>query len=240
MTRARRRAASLIATLLATLGLAACGGDDDPCADIAGTCLALRVESDIADEIDQLELDVLYGDRHATTSTGADGGGLVSLPVVTAIQIDLAEPGPLSVGVVAAGKLSGRVLGAGAGSADLEAGERGSIEIQLAAIEDCTAGGLYCGGDKLAGDPDTLYQCNGGGVPLARGACAAGCIVQPADDDTCRGGGGTCMEGGSYCGGDKLDGDPQTLYRCEGGAGVDGEVCPDGCAVRPGRDDACR
>jgi hypothetical protein len=226
--------------LSTALLLAGCGGDADPCEAIDGTCLAVRVDSAEDAEIDQLELDLLYGGIHATTSTQADGGRVVSLPVVTAIELEVSAPDPLPVGVVAAGKRGGRVIGTGAASASVAAGERGSIEIRLDPPAECVAGGLYCGGDKLAGDPDTLYQCNAGGVPLARGACTAGCEVRPADDDVCRGDGGPCSEGGSYCGGDELDGDPQSLYRCEGGAGVDPVVCPDGCEVRPGQDDACR
>jgi hypothetical protein len=226
--------------LAAAAALAACSGAQDPCADIDGTCLALRVSSSSADEIDQLELDLLYGDRHATTTTQAEGGGVVSLPVTTAVQVDVAGSGPVAVGLVAAGKMGGRVLGTGAGSATLEAGEHAWVDIQLSPVEECVAGGFYCGGDKLVGDPDTLYQCNAGGVPLARGRCAHGCAVRPGDDDTCRGGDDVCVENGLYCGGDKLDGDPQTLYRCAGGVGVDGVTCDDGCVVRPGMNDACR
>ncbi len=164
---------------------------------------------------------------------------MVSLPLVTSIELDLSDTTKL--GLVAAGKLSGVVQGTGAASASLGPNEHGSVTIELAPLQACVAGGLYCGGDKIAGDPDTLYQCNAGGAPLARGRCAFGCVVRPADDDTCRGGGGTCIDGGLYCGGDKLDGDPQTLYRCSGGAGTDGTVCPDGCVVAPARqDDACR
>jgi hypothetical protein len=110
----------------------------------------------------------------------------------------------------------------------------------LAPPGDCVAGSYYCGGDKLAGDPDTLYQCNGGGVPLARGRCVAGCIVIPTDDDACRGAGGTCVEGSDYCGGDKVDGDPQTLYTCTSGVGTNPRVCPNGCVVETGDDDRCR
>ena len=58
-----------------------------------------------------------------------------------------------------------------------------------------------------------------GGVPLARGVCRYGCIVHPGPTTTACGAGGTCTDGGFYCGGDKLDGDPQTLYRCSAGAG---------------------
>ena len=215
--------------------LAGCG-TSDPCAGITGTCIALSVESATVERIDHLELDVLYGDRHGTATTG---DGVSELPLTTAIE--LAGSGALEVGIVAAGKLAGVVLGTGAAQATVEAGAHVGLTIELAPIATCEAGALYCGGDKLAGDPDTLYQCNGGGVPLARGACASGCVVQPTLDDTCRGGGGTCMDGGFYCGGDKLDGDPQSLYRCASGVGVDRMVCPDGCVVASaGNDDGCR
>lgn len=219
------------------LVLASCG-DVNPCADVATACLAVHVESDTIDEIDQLELDLLYGELHATTTTQADGGQVIALPL--ALGIRLPGTDPLAVGIVAAGKLSGVVLGTGAASIVVEPDQHAAIEIRLAPIEVCVAGSFYCGGDKLAGDPDTLYQCNGGGVPLARGVCTAGCIVRPTDDDTCRADGGPCTNGGLYCGGDELDGDPQTLYTCAGGVGTSGMTCADGCVVRPGQDDACR
>ena len=198
MTRARRVA---LAPVLAAL---ACAGDDHPCDGAAGACVAVRVDSDAADEIDQLELDVVYGDRHATTSTQADGGRAVPLPVVTAIAVDVAglDPGAsLAVGVVAAGKLGGLLVGTGAGSAAVSGGARADIDITLAPVQECTPGGHYCGGDQLAGDPDTLYTCIEDSVPQARGLCTAGCQVQAADDDVCRADGGTCVEGGTYCGG---------------------------------------
>lgn len=220
---------------LALLAIVGCG-TADPCEDAAGTCIALRVESVTVDRIDHLELDVLYGNRHGTATTG---DGVVELPVHTAVE--LSGNTPLDVGIVAAGKLAGVVLGTGAAQTTIEPDAHVELTIELAPIAECVAGALYCGGDKLAGDPDTLYQCNGGGVPLARGACAFGCVVQPTLDDTCRGGGGTCVDGGFYCGGDKLDGDPQSLYRCSGGAGVDPMVCADGCVIAAaGSDDHCR
>lgn len=226
------------------LVLAGCGEGADPCAGAASTCLEVQVRSgadDPIDQIDQLELDVLYGDQHGTATTQAEGGRVVGLPLVTAIELDIDGDAALEVGVVVAGKLGGVVLGTGAASATLAAGEHASIDILLIAPVECVGGSFYCGGDKVAGDPDTLYECNEGGVPLARGVCTAGCVVEPADDDTCRGGGGTCVDGGFYCGGDKLDGDPRTLYRCAGGAGVDGVECADGCVIAPaGQDDACR
>ncbi len=232
----------VLAPVLAAL---ACSGDPaDPCAGAAGACVAVRVDSDTADEIDQLELDVVYGARHGTTSTQADGGRAVSLPVVTTIELDVAgldvDPGSsLAVGVVAAGKLGGLLQGTGAGSATVSDGGRADIDITLAPAQECTPGGHYCGGDQLAGDPDTLYTCVEDSVPQARGVCTAGCQVEAADDDVCRADGGPCVEGGFYCGGDKLVGDPAALYTCEGGVGVDATLCPDGCLVRPGRDDVC-
>jgi len=231
------RAAALALALALVAG---CGESTDPCAAIAGTCLAVEVRSDTVAEIDQLELDVLYGGRHATATTQAEGGRVVGLPLVTAIELDVTGAGELAVGVVAAGKLSGTVLGTGAASATLAPDEHGAIELVLAPPAECVGGGLYCGGDKVAGDPDTLYQCNEGGVPLARGVCTAGCIVRPADDDACRADGGTCIEGGFYCGGDKVEGDPQTRYTCAGGVGIDGVECADACVVAPpGEDDYC-
>jgi hypothetical protein len=226
---------------LAVALAAGCGGDVDPCADVAGTCVALHVTSSTIDELDQLELDVLYGDRHGTATTQLAGGGTVGLPIATAVTLDLAGAEPVHAGVVAAGKLSGVTLGTGAGSALVVAGDHVAIDLALAAPAACVAGGLYCGGDLVAGDPDTLYRCNAGGAPLARGRCAGGCIVTPADDDACRGVGGACVDGGFYCGGDKVDGDPQTLYRCSAGAGIDPMPCADGCVVAPpGSDDYCR
>lgn len=221
------------------LALAACS-DDDPCAG-AATCVRLDVSAAVAPiaQIDQLELDILYADHHATTTTQAAGGRATALPLATAIVLDLSGAAPVTIGVVAAGKLGARVLGTGAGSTTVAPGHHAAIDLALSPTANCNAGALYCGGDQLAGDPQTLYQCNAGGVPLARGACPSGCIVRPGKDDVCRGGGGTCVDGGHYCGGDKLDGDPASLYLCMAGAGVSPSRCATTCLVRPGTDDIC-
>ncbi len=207
--------------------------------------LRVDVVSATISTIDQLELDVVYGDRHATTTTQAPGGRTTPLPLSTAIVLDedvLDRTGdaPLAIGVVAAGKLGASVLGTGAASASVAPGAHARMVLELSPIEDCTAGAFYCGGDRLAGDPQTLYQCNAGGVPIARGVCASGCLVRPTRDDVCRASPGVCQDGGRYCGGDKLDGDPQTLYVCMNGAGTSPVACPDGCVVRDGVDDVCR
>lgn len=220
---------------LACLALAACAGDG-PCDARTAACIAVTVEGDIA-RIDQLEVDLLYAGLHRTTSTRPTGGGTTGLPLELAIEIDVT--GETAVGIVAAGKLSGNVLGTGSATTTLDVNLHTALALVLAPPDDCTPGALYCGGDKVAGDPRTLYQCNGGGVPLARGVCLAECAIRPGNDDTCRGT-GACVDGSDYCGGDKLDGDPQVLYRCTGGIGTNPRTCTNGCIVNPGDDDACR
>lgn len=54
-------------------------------------------------------------------------------------------------------------------------------------------------------------------------------------------GGSSCFVGGPYCGGDKVKGDKNTLYRCTGsGAPAKIRPCADGCAVHAGTDDSCK
>jgi hypothetical protein len=226
---------------LAAAFLAACGaGDDaaDPCVTAAGTCLAIDVRSDTVTRIDQLDLDILYGIRHAVAHTQLDGGRAASLPVATSIVFDDATA--VEVGVVAGGKLAGSLLGTGAASATLAADEHARVTITLAEVATCQDAAFYCGGDQLAGDPATLYQCDAGAVPQARGRCAFGCTINAAADDECAAGPDTCVEGGFYCGGNKVAGDPRTRYRCTAGAGVVDRVCPDACVIAPpGTDDDC-
>ncbi len=100
----------------------------------------------------------------------------------------------------------------------------------------CKVTGLYCGGDDVNGDPNTLYHCNGAAAPTVAEVCKYGCIVRSAgEDDTCR-----CTPGGAYCGGDKVEGNPDTLYRCQtNGTGTVIEHCTNGCKVVPNDDDVC-
>ena len=226
------------AIALALVAIAACA-DDDPCAG-AATCVRVDVHSATVSSIDQLELDVLYGALHATTTTQASGGHTTQLPLATAIVLDVPGTDPIAVSIVAAGKLGANVLGAGAGSTTITPDHHATLDIDLAPIDACTAGAFYCGGDKLAGDPQVLYQCNAGGVPLARGRCLAGCTTRPGKDDQCSAGATPCRDGGAYCGGDQLAGDPQTLYVCTAGAGTSPTPCANGCVVHTSGDDACR
>ncbi len=228
----------MLRTLLVLVPLAACGEDPDPCATAAGACITLRVDSNTVDAIDLLELDILYGDLHDTITTALDSNGVVELPIVTSLALDITAP--TEVGVVAAGKLGGGVLGIGAASTTLDANQRIELDLVLAPRSTCETGGDYCGGDELAGDEDTLYRCTDG-VPVARGRCVHGCTVRTGVDDGCGGGPMTCVSGGFYCGGNELVGDPASLYRCEEGQAVDRMMCPNGCAIAaPPNDDFCR
>lgn len=102
----------------------------------------------------------------------------------------------------------------------------------------CEPGGFYCGGDKVAGSSNTLYRCDAGGKSATKvRACAHGCSVNPGEDDSCK-----CSPGGEYCGGDVIDGDASTLYRCgsDGVSTTKVKHCANGCAVHSGTDDSCK
>ncbi len=106
---------------------------------------------------------------------------------------------------------------------------------------DCVKGGLYCGGDKLSGDSDKLYECKADGTGAVVKSCAYGCKVNSGTDDSCKARASDCVTGGYYCGGDKLHGDSSTLYECKAdGTGAVVRHCSNGCRVRSGEDDACR
>ena len=234
---ARAAAASMVASALASAAVLAACSDSDPCAG-AETFLRIDIDSATVDTIDALQLDVVYGDLHSTTGTSA--GGLTKLPVSTAIILDLSpNPAAVRVDVVAAGVLAFVALGTGAASRMLSVGEHATLQISLAPVDPCTDGRLYCGGNTVAGDFNTLYRCNVGAVPTARGRCPAGCIAHPGGDDACASG-AVCQDGGKYCGGDKIEGDPQLLYVCAAGAGTMPKQCANGCVIRSGTDDICR
>jgi Peptidase family M23 len=104
----------------------------------------------------------------------------------------------------------------------------------------CVAGSNYCGGDKVVGDSRSLYRCNADGSGTLIAKCGNGCRVNLGNDDTCKAP-LPCTVGGSYCGGDKVNGDPSVLYRC-GANGTTSVIqrCANGCSVNAGRDDSCR
>lgn len=110
----------------------------------------------------------------------------------------------------------------------------------------CVVDRLYCGGDVVSGAVDTLYRCvaDGGGALVAR--CAGACVGDGGPDASnanahCKPPAAPCKVGGNYCGGDKLDGDPTVLYRCQaGGEATILSRCAKECRIMPaGTDDQC-
>jgi hypothetical protein len=105
----------------------------------------------------------------------------------------------------------------------------------------CAVGGLYCGGDKVSGNSNTLYRCEADGPQVVK-HCAYGCAVHPGTDDSCKPApANPCVVGGLYCGGDKIVGDSDTLCRCQANNAVQVvKHCANGCAVHAGTDDSCK
>ena len=237
------RAGLGVRAVLAIAALGACSGDaTDPCTDRAGACITVRVDPAAGEtaRLDTLELDLLYAGIHQTVASAP--ATPAALPAELAVAFEITEP--TSIGIVVAGTRGGTVLGTAARTLALNPAEHAILELELAAPATCTAGTLYCGGHQLVGSADTLYACNPTGAPHARGicplACRVGAVTGAVPGDGCRGAGG-CVTGGFYCGGDKLDGDPQSLYRCTGGStGTLVRTCDRGCAINAGTDDACR
>jgi hypothetical protein len=101
--------------------------------------------------------------------------------------------------------------------------------------------GLYCGGNGVTGDPNTLYQCTNGNLTVAQ-ACSNGCTREPAGTpDQCTAPAGSCLAGnGLYCGGHGVPGNSYTLYQCTNGSLSVAQICATGCAQEPaGVPDQC-
>jgi hypothetical protein len=50
----------------------------------------------------------------------------------------------------------------------------------------CVAGGFYCGGDKVTGDPTALYKCTSGSTGTLVAQCATTCVWNNGSDDACQ------------------------------------------------------
>lgn len=95
----------------------------------------------------------------------------------------------------------------------------------------CAPNGNFCGG------PYTLLKCNADNTKTFLGKCANGCVNGACNPAT------KCVSGGTYCGGDKVNGDPDVLYKCgaDGFATTVQQQCANGCMVAPaGQDDYCK
>lgn len=213
------------------LALAACAGDEDPCADATTACVVVELSGPIAG-LDTIAFDVAYGELHDTISLPA-----TELPAITAIRID--APTPTIIQVLATPRAGQTPLGGGYDATPALANpERARLALALdPAASACEPASRACGQDAGSlGDPSTVYRCDAEGLPASRGRCAHGCR-----DGNCLPG-SACVVGGEYCGGDKVTGDPQTLYRCTNvsGTGTVIRECATRCIVSPpGQDDRC-
>jgi len=230
------RGAFLLATIVAIF---ACGDSDDPCDGIDSACVVVGVSSSIATTIDGLQLDISYGTFHDTLAITTRNSEPTPLPAITSIE--LAPESSVTLSVLAAGVLDGQIVGVGHDTTlVLGSGARGELAIELAAAPSCVPGSNYCGRNLIPGEPDVLYRCERDAVPVARGRCLFGCNIVSSGEDHCDSGPNTCVDGGNYCGGDKIDGDPQVLYVCANGTGTQPTPCGERCVINPpGLDDAC-
>lgn len=220
--------------------LAGCDRSAAPCDGVSETCVAVHVATSSAapDELAQLHLDVVWDGHHGRTMLALDSA---TLPAATALTFPDPPTAPVRIDVVAGVADQIAVFATGHASTTLVPGEHAEIRIDLTPPLPCDVGATYCGGVAIPGDPDTVYACTET-IPAAHGRCPGACVTHPTLGDTCAGVGGTCVTGGLYCGGDKLDGDPSTLYECSPtGTAINPTFCDLGCVVAPaGTDDHCR
>jgi hypothetical protein len=97
--------------------------------------------------------------------------------------------------------------------------------------------GLYCGGNHAPGKPNELYRCTAG-VPTLETTCSGDCALMPdGTNDRC-----SCAQGdGLYCGGNGVNGDVNTLFRCTGGVVSVEQKCDNTCVPQPdGLNDICQ
>lgn len=179
--------ATVCALLFAAATLAGCGAPD-PCDAVSGACLAVYVDrSPMISSIDLLDLDLTFGAHTGHSILGAPNGPVLALPAVTSIALPTLDASPEPITLSAVAHLGARVIGVARTSTTLTTGEHGAVHLALQAVSgDCLGGGLYCGGDKLAGLPDSLYRCVAGGTPSLFMSCPNGCRVEINTDDGCR------------------------------------------------------
>jgi hypothetical protein len=227
----RRSACAIVSVAALASG---CGGDP-PCEGYA-TCVALTLDAEEDVEVDQLQLDLIYGFQLGRTLT-PQAPRVTDLPVVVPIRLGVPSE-PLRVSVVVGAERAGVLIGYAAGEVTVEPDQHVTLDLELGPVVDCGApASLYCNGatpDK-PGLPSTVYECRPDEAPVAHGRCPNGCN---AARDACAAGPDACVGDGFYCGGDKIAGDPQVLYTCDGS--VAPRTCDRGCRVQPqGFDDCC-
>ena len=225
------------AAAAALLAATACASSPpEPCAGTQ-TCLRLNVDGFLIGSIDQLELDVVIGGTtHSTVTTGTRGEP-ISLP--TSTSITLAIPVPLlSVDLIAAGRRDGKVLGLDGASVMVLGGNQQSIDLELTEQATCMEGHLDCGyAVDVRAQANWLYRCTDQ-VPLFSARCLHACTGGFGPSAACFDTG--CTENGHYCGGNKLEGDPNSLYFCvDGRAGSSSSRCAHNCVISGDGNDTC-
>jgi hypothetical protein len=225
------------ALLASAAVLAGCTTSSEPCAGVA-TCVRIDVDGLAVHTIDQLELDLIYADHHDTTTVGTIGDPM-NLPFSIPLTLDLPGPPLIAISVIAAGRLNGSAIALDADSTTVQQGQHASLALFLSPAHPCNEGALYCGGTiDVLGDGESLYRCTDQ-VPIFYTRCSTGCFPHYDDGAVCVGG-GLCRDGGRYCGGHALDGDPGTLYVCQSFDGITPTPCPRGCVVRGDGNDVCQ
>jgi hypothetical protein len=179
----------------------------------------------------------VYNGTHGITTTGVQGEPR-SLPTTTAVVFDLPDAPLIRFSLVVSGRLAGNLLAGGAASSTVQQGSRDTQLVELFPVDPCVAGAVHCGGvGGVFADPSSLYVCGDGYIQFYA-KCALGCTSHVGEGDVCIGI-GECSEGGAYCGGDQLDGDPNTLYVCHDLAGTSPTRCPHSCVVASAGGDFC-
>jgi hypothetical protein len=106
----------------------------------------------------------------------------------------------------------------------------------------CPADALRCAGHQISGVAGTLYRCVSSGSAVLVAQCANGCILSTSGGNDACNAPSKCVVGGTYCGGDMINGEPDVLYKCTDSSGASPAVvkrCTSGCKVNPGVDDTC-
>ncbi len=179
--------------------------------------------------------------RRFPTAVAAACGLLASCSLVTSWDgLTGADAGPPDAGSGGAGGhdsgQGGAAIDAGDAGDTGDTGDPADTGADAKDPDQCVEKHHYCGGHVVAGTSTKLYICNGDGSASLLESCTHGCLVRTKlIDDHCR-----CLAGAYYCGGDHVEGDPSTIYKCNvDGSGTLFEHCTKGCIVAPGKDDTC-
>lgn len=126
-----------------------CGGNDDVCAGVSGTCVALTVESTTVLAVDSLHIVATGAVAGAETTSGARK----SLPLHVALKLPASASGRWNLSIE--GLLGGVVVGSGPASADVVPGKHTTANCTLTAIgggDGGSDGGLNLAGSDGGGD----------------------------------------------------------------------------------------